>query len=199
MKTIEYFMVPSSPWTYLGHERLRQIADKHGASIIIKPFDLGRVFPLSGGLPLPKRAPQRQSYRFEELKRWRDETGVPLNIEPKFFPPPVADALRMLVAAKISHGDDQAFALAGAFMKAVWAEEKNIGDTATLVTLADDLGMEGSELLSQSASVQADLDRLTEEAIEAQVFGSPWYRIDGENFWGQDRLHFVDKALAAKA
>ncbi len=72
MKSVDYYMIPSSPWTYLGHDRLAQIAKSHGASIVMKPFDLGRIFPLSGGLPLPKRAPQRQTYRLAELARWRD-------------------------------------------------------------------------------------------------------------------------------
>lgn len=195
MKQIDYFMVPSSPWTYLGHERLGQIAARHGASINLKPFDLGRVFPLSGGLPLPKRAPQRQKYRFEELARWRDEVKLPLTLEPAFFPVPVEDAMRVIVAAQISHGPDQAFTLAGAIMKAVWADERNIGDPKTLAMLADEQGMDGQELLAQSASVQADIEHNTEEAIDSNVFGSPWYRIDGHNFWGQDRLDFVDKAL----
>lgn len=199
MKQIDYFMVPTSPWTYLGHDKLGQIAERHGARINLMPFDLGRVFPLSGGLPLPKRAPQRQSYRMEELARWRDATGLTLTLEPKFFPAPIDEAMRMIIAAQISHGPAQAFTLAGAIMKACWAEEKNIADTATLIALADEQGMEGAELIEQSASAQADIDRNTDQAIAANVFGSPWYRVDGQNFWGQDRLEFVDKALAASA
>ncbi|MFK7963088.1 MAG: 2-hydroxychromene-2-carboxylate isomerase [Burkholderiaceae bacterium] len=196
MKTIEYFMIPSSPWTYLGHARLQDIAARHGASIEMKPFDLGKVFPLSGGLPLPKRAPQRQRYRLEELKRWRDALNVPMVIEPAFFPVAADDALRVIIAAQISHGADRAFALAGAIMKACWANQENIADVATLTALADEQGMEGKELIEQSASVQADLDRNTQEAIDTHVFGSPWYRVGEHNFWGQDRLEFVSKALS---
>jgi len=196
MKQIEYFMIPSSPWTYLGHGRLQEIANRHGASIEMKPFDLGKVFPLSGGLPLPKRAPQRQSYRLEELKRWRDALNVPMVIEPTFFPVAADDALRVIIAAQISHGADRAFALAGAIMKACWANQQNIADLTTLTMLADEQGMEGKELIEQSSSVQADLDRNTQEAIDTHVFGSPWYRVNGENFWGQDRLEFVSKALS---
>ncbi len=196
MTSIDYFMVPSSPWTYLGHERLGQIAARHNASINLKPFDLNRVFPLSGGLPLPKRAPQRQRYRFEELTRWREALELPLNLEPTFFPVAIDQAMRVIVAAQISHGPEQAFALAGAMLRAVWAEQRNIADPDTLSLLADELGMEGPELLAQAESVQADVDHNTEEAIESHVFGSPWYRLGSQNFWGQDRLDFLDKALA---
>jgi len=196
MKKVEYFMIPSSPWTYLGHARLHDIATRHGASIEMKPFDLGKVFPLSGGLPLPKRAPQRQRYRLEELKRWRDALDVPMVLEPEFFPVAADDALRVLIAAQKTHGADRAFTLAGTIMKACWANEQNISDLATLAMLADKQGMDGKALIEQSASMQADLDRNTQEAIDAHVFGSPWFRINGESFWGQDRLDFVDKALS---
>lgn len=197
MKEIDYYMVPSSPWTYLGHDRLAAIAAKHGARIIMKPFDLGRVFPLSGGVPLPKRAPQRQSYRLAELARWRDYTGVPLTLQPKHFPAPADLAMRMIVAAQIGHGPDQAFMLAGAIMRGLWAEELDIADPATLAVIANRAGMDAEELLAEGDAVQADIDRNTDEAIETDVFGSPWYRVGTENFWGQDRLEFVDRALAA--
>ncbi len=197
MKEIDYFMVPSSPWTYLGHDRLAAIAARHGARIIMKPFDLGRVFPLSGGLPLGKRAPQRQSYRLAELARWRDHLGVALNVQPRYFPVPADLAMRMIVAAQIGHGADLAFQLAGRIMRACWADEQDINDPATLAALANTDGMDGAELLAEGDAVQADIDRNTDEAIAAQVFGSPWYRVGEQHFWGQDRLDFVDRALSA--
>ncbi len=196
MKEIEYFMIPSSPWTYLGHDRLASIAARHGARINMKPFDLGRVFPLSGGLPLPKRAPQRQAYRLAELARWRDQLGVPLTIQPRHFPVPADLALRMIAAAQIAHGPDQSFRLAGDIMRACWAEEQDIADERTLVALANAAGMDGDELQAAGDAAQPDIDRNTDAAIAAQVFGSPWYRVGNDNFWGQDRLDFVDRALA---
>src|SRR5213593_4894681 len=83
-KVIDYFFTPVSPFSYLGHERFVAVAKKHGAEIRVKPIDLGRVFPVSGGLPLKQRAPQRQAYRLLELKRWREFLGLPLNVQPKF-------------------------------------------------------------------------------------------------------------------
>ena len=83
---IDYYASLNSPWTHLGAARIEALAAKYGVSMRIFPVDFGTIFPASGGLPLPKRAPQRQAYRMMELRRWRDFLGVPINIEPKFFP-----------------------------------------------------------------------------------------------------------------
>ena len=86
MKIVDCYMSPGSPWTYLGHARFADIARRHGAQINVKPVDFGVIFPQSGGLPLPKRAPQRQAYRLMELRRWKEHLGIALVIQPKFFP-----------------------------------------------------------------------------------------------------------------
>ena len=84
---IDYYFTPQSPWTYLGHQRFADMARAAGASIKVLPVDLGgKVFPVSGGLPLAKRAPQRQAYRLVELKRFSEHLGLPLNLHPKYFP-----------------------------------------------------------------------------------------------------------------
>ena len=83
---IDYYFATVSPWMYLGHERFVALARQHGATIAVKPMNLGEVFPVSGGLPLSKRSPQRQAYRLVELKRWSEYLSVPLNLHPKFFP-----------------------------------------------------------------------------------------------------------------
>ena len=100
MKTIRYYMAPQSPWTWLGHDRLIAIAKRHGAEIDLRPADLNRVFPVSGGLPLAKRAPQRQAYRLVELARWSKFLGVPLNLHPKFFPVAAHEAPRLRFPAR---------------------------------------------------------------------------------------------------
>src|SRR5258706_15970433 len=93
-----------------------------------KPVDYGVIFPQSGGLPLAKRAPQRQAYRLQELPRWRDFLGVPLNIHPKFFPADSTQAACLICAVP----EDKRLALAGDFLRAVWAEEKDIADAGTV-------------------------------------------------------------------
>jgi 2-hydroxychromene-2-carboxylate isomerase len=197
-KTVQYFFAPQSPFAYLGHERFVEIAKKHGAQVQVKPFDLGKVFTVSGGLPLPKRSPQRQAYRLKELERWSAHLQRPMNLQPAFFPVAGDPAAKLIIAAQLTNGSDCALALTGAVMRAVWAEEKNIADPDVLTALTDTNGMDGKALLksSETASVQTDYDRFTEEAIAANVFGAPWFIIDGEGYWGQDRLDFVDRALA---
>ena len=196
-KTVTYFLAPQSPWTYLGHERLVTMAKAHHARIDIKPFDLGKVFSVSGGLPLAKRAPQRQAYRLADMARTAAFLNLPLNPQPKFFPVPPEQAAKMIIAARTGLGEDVALTVAGAIMRALWAEEKNIADEAALVQVADLCGLDGRMLLKSSATagVQEQYDKNTDEAIAANVFGAPWYCVDGEAFWGQDRLDFVERAL----
>ncbi|TFV88162.1 2-hydroxychromene-2-carboxylate isomerase [Oxalobacteraceae bacterium OM1] len=199
-KVCEYFLAPQSPWTYLGHERFVALCRKHGVQIELKPMDLGKVFSVSGGLPLPKRPPQRQAYRLVELTRWSDYLGMPLNLHPKFFPVPPDAAAKLIIAVRLAHGTDAALDVTGAIMRAVWAEERNIADADTLAAIASACGHDGKALLksSETASVQAEYDRNTEQAMAANVFGSPWYVYDGEGYWGQDRLDFLERAFATK-
>ena len=196
-KTVTYYLAPQSPWTYLGHARLVALAAASEVRIDIKPFDLGRVFSVSGGLPLAKRAPQRQAYRLAEMARWAKFLDVPLNVQPRFFPVPPEQAAKFIIAARTSLGEEISLALAGAIMRALWAEEKNIADEATLVQVADLCGMDGHMLLKSAATagVQEQYDRNTDDAIAANVFGAPWYVVGDEAFWGQDRLDFVERAL----
>lgn len=198
-KRIEYYFSPMSPWTYLGHHRLGEIASAHGASIGVKPVDYGRIFPVSGGLPLAKRAAQRQKYRLVELERWRKVLNVPLVLQPKYFPYDTALASRVILAAK-TVSEAKAFQLAGAILRGCWAEERNMADESELAAAAKSVGLIGSELLAKAGEpdIQALYDRLTEEAIARDVFGAPTYVYNGELFWGQDRLEFLDKAVGGR-
>lgn len=197
-KTCEYFFTPQSPWAYFGNARLAALAKQYGVQIDVKPCDIGKVFAVSGGLPLAKRPPQRQAYRLIELKRWSEYLQMPLKLHPKFFPVPSDPAAKLIIAARLAHGSDAALGVTGAIMRAVWAEERNIGDADTLAAIASECGHDGKALLksSETASVQEEYDRFTEEAIAANVFGAPWYVYQGEAFWGQDRLEFLERAFA---
>src|SRR5262245_58828064 len=99
LKLVDYYFTPSSPYTYLGHQRFMDLIFSHEAAVHLKPIDLGKVFPISGGLPLAKRPPQRLAYRLQELRRWRDYLGLKLNLEPKFFPVDSTLASLVIVAA----------------------------------------------------------------------------------------------------
>ena len=194
---IRHYFSTMSPFAYLAGDRLERIAAARGAVIDHRPADFAAIFAEVGGLPVHKRHPSRQEYRLQELARWRDHLGVPLVLQPRHFPPPVERAMQLLVGAQHAGGADAGFALAGAMMRAVWAEERDIGDDDTLVALADAAGLDGRALLADAPAHQAEIERNTQQAIDAQVFGSPWYRIGTHDFWGQDRLEFVERALAA--
>ncbi len=194
---IDYFLAPQSPWTYLGHARFAQMAQAAGATVRVRPMDLGQVFPVSGGLPLPKRAPQRQAYRLVELQRFSDWLQLPLNLQPKFFPVAGDAAARLIVAVDQAEGGAAALALAGRLLAAVWAQERNIADAGTLAELLAESGLASGLLeASRSDAVQAAYQQHTEAAIAGGVFGSPSYVVDGQIFWGQDRLDFLQRRLA---
>ena len=194
---VDYYLAPSSPWTYLGHDRFTALAKAAGARVNVLPVDLGRVFPATGGLPLAKRAPQRQAYRLVELKRFSEHLGLPLNLQPAFFPVAADAAARLIIAVGEHDGSDAALALAGALMRAVWAEQRDIADTATLAAKLIECGLPARRLDdAQAPAVQARYDADSQRAIEIGVFGAPSYVVDGEIFWGQDRLDFLQRRLA---
>jgi len=186
---IDYYCSPTSPWTYLGHERFAGVAGRRGAQVAVKPVDYGVIFPQSGGLPLGKRAPQRQAYRLSELARWRDYLGVPLNLQPKFFPADPISASCIICAAPQA----AQMAIAGDFMRAVWAEERNIADIGVLTEIAARHGI--SDAPAAIVRGKATFEANTQEAVARQVFGAPTYVLGGELYWGQDRLDFLERAL----
>ena len=197
-RTVDYYFAPQSPWAYLGHQRLAEIVQRTGAAVRVMPMDLGgKVFPISGGLPLGQRAPQRQAYRLVELQRYSRFLNVPLNLKPKYFPVGGDDAARLIIAADLAHGAAAAMAIAGAILAACWAQERNMADDKVLAELLHEQNLPASLLeQSHSQAVQVRYETYTQGAIDAGVFGAPSYVVDGEIFWGQDRLDFVERALA---
>jgi 2-hydroxychromene-2-carboxylate isomerase len=198
MPTIDYYISLNSPWTYLGSARFAAIAKKHDCTVNVKPAKFAEVFAKTGGLPLVKRAPERRAYRLMDLKRWRDHLGIPINIEPKYFPSDEAPGTRLVLAAKLQGKD--AHRLATEIGKALWELEQSIAEPAALTAAAERAGLD-AEAIRKAGPSDAELDgmhsALTAEAIERGVFGAPSYVLpSGEIFWGQDRLEFLDRALA---
>ncbi|MEO8753509.1 MAG: 2-hydroxychromene-2-carboxylate isomerase [Casimicrobiaceae bacterium] len=196
-KTIDYYFATVSPWAYLGHDRLVALAQQNGAQIAVKPMNLGEVFPVSGGLPLAKRAPQRQAYRLVELERWSQFLGKPMNIRPKFFPVN-GDLAAYFILAAGETGTPQAIALAGAVGRAIWEQERDIADPATMAAIAAECGLDAAKLAARAAEpeIAGRYAALTHEAIDRGVFGAPAYLYQDELFWGQDRLDFLARKLA---
>lgn len=196
--TVDYYLAPQSPFAYLGHARFVRIAAAANAVVNVLPVDLGkRVFPVSGGLPLAQRAPQRQAYRLVELKRYSEWLKLPMNVQPKFFPVDPDAASRLIVVVAEADGSATALQLTGALMRAVWEEERDIADPATLAAVLAEQGLPAARLeASLAPAVQARYEAHTAQAIAAGVFGAPSYVVDGEIFWGQDRLDFIERRLA---
>ena len=194
---IDYYLAPQSPWTYLGHQRFADMARAAGARINVRPVDLGgKVFPVSGGLPLARRAPQRQAYRLVELKRFSAHLGLPLNLHPAYFPVAAGDAERLIIAVDQAEGTDAAMTLTGALLRAVWAEERDISDERELASVLAACQLPPKRLDdARSQAVHARFEADSQRAVDAGVFGAPTYVVDGEMFWGQDRLDFVQRRL----
>jgi carboxymethylenebutenolidase len=163
------------------------------------PVDLGRVFPVSGGLPLAKRAPQRQAYRLVELSRWSEHLGRPIHLQPRYFPVASDDAAKLIIAADMHDGSDAAMRIAGALLRGVWVDEKNIADPATLQAMLQECALPARRLDdSQSQAVHERYEEDSQRAIDSGVFGAPTYVVAGELFWGQDRLDFLERRLATR-
>ena len=205
---LECYYSLSSPWMYLGGPALEDVRRRHRVRLLLKPYDFQAVAPKSGGVPLKTRPEARKTYHASELERWSSYLGIPLNLQPKHYKPNFATkeapadplwnkrAGWMVIAAQ-NRGED-AFALSHALLRALWAEDRDISDPEVRVAVANENGYDGAALLALETApeTQATYDQYTQEALAKGVFGSPTYvTSDGERFWGQDRLLFVDRKL----
>lgn len=194
---IDYYFSLQSPWAYIGHAMFSDLARRHGARVSYKPVVLVDLFADTGGLPLKQRHPVRQRYRMLELQRWRARRGLDFHLQPKHWPFNSRLADGMVIAVAASGADPDAF-LRKAYA-AVWEEERNLADATTLAALADEAGLPGAELVKRAASddIAAIYRQNRQDALDADVFGSPAYVLDGEVFWGQDRIELLDDALSS--
>ncbi|MHA1523170.1 MAG: 2-hydroxychromene-2-carboxylate isomerase [Alphaproteobacteria bacterium] len=196
-RKIDFYFTMISPWVYIGDQVFNNLVAKHGLEVTYKPMGLMSVFGETGGIPPAKRHPSRQAIRWLELQRWRDQRGVELNLKPKFWPFDFSKADRLVVAIIQAGHNPEKFISAGTH--ALWVEERDLADDATLIGLADSAGLPGAQLVKQAANDEIGqlYEGLTRQAIEAGVFGSPTVVLDGEVFWGQDRYDQLDAALAS--
>lgn len=198
MANIDYYFGTISPFAYLAGDRLERIAERHGATITYKPLDILQLFDRTGGIRPANRHPSRMEYRAQELSRWADHLGMSLNIKPAFWPVNMAPSSYAVIAAQETGGGDLGGLVQG-ILRAVWTEDRDISDDGVL---RDILGKHGFDpaLVDKGLFVGAETyGRNLEQAVEAGVFGSPFYvvRDSGQKFWGQDRLDFLDRHLAA--
>ncbi len=194
--SIDYYLTPVSPWAYLGHARFAAIVAESGNTVRVLPADFGAIFAASGGLPLAKRAAQRQRYRLVELKRFSEHLNVPLHPQPAHFPVAADLASKLVVATQLSEGPIAALRLCGLMGRAVWADERNLADPEVLRELLGEVGLTPELVHSAAAEeVAAAYAANTQQALDADVFGAPSYVVGGEVFWGQDRLDLLENRL----
>ena len=196
-RTIAYYFTVVSPWAYIGHDLFTRIARKHGADIDYRPVNLGEVFPQSGGLPLAKRHPLRVAYRTMELKRWREKRGLDFALKPKGWPfdPTLADCAALALVAR---GEDPNAYLSNAF-RGVFETELNFGEAANVAAALNAAGHAADKVIeeAQSTAIREAYAANNAKALETGVFGSPSFVLDGEVFWGQDRIEALDDALTS--
>ena len=191
----DYYFSFQSPWAYIGHNLFQEVARTHGLKVNYKPVVLVDLFSETGGLPLMKRHPVRQRYRLVELQRWRDKRGMKFHLQPANWPFNARLADGVVIAAVEAGLDPEPF-MRRAFA-AVWEDQLKMTDPAVLIKLADESGLPGKQLVERSGSeeISAAYEKNRQDALSADVFGSPVYVLDGEVFWGQDRIELLADAL----
>ncbi len=198
MPHIDYFFATISPFSYLAGLKLEEIARKHGATITYKPLDILALFSRTGGVPPKDRHPNRIAYRAQDLPRQARKAGMKLNFQPVHWPTNPAPSSYAIIAAQNEGGGDIG-QLCHAFMRACWAEEKDVAQDDVVRDVLEkagfDPGLADSGLLAGAETYAANL----EEAVKRGAFGAPFYITDsGEMFWGQDRLEELDMHLAGQ-
>ena len=197
MAQIDYFFATLSPYCYLAGTRLEEVASRHGATITYKPFDIVSAFSRTGGTAPKDRHPSRQEYRAQELTRQAKKLGMPFNLQPAHWPTNGAPAAYAFIAAQNAGGGDLG-KLAHVITRSVWADEKDIAQDdvirACLTEAGFDAGLADSGLLVGAETYAANL----EEAVERGVFGAPFYFVEDQRFWGQDRIDDLDLYLSGK-
>jgi 2-hydroxychromene-2-carboxylate isomerase len=196
-RVIDYYFSVLSDWAYFGGERLDLMARRQGVAINYMPMRLSEIYAGTGGILLQKRSRQRQDYRVVELVRWRDHLGIPITLFPKHYPTDDRLASCVIIAAQKARVDTGA--VANSILKAIWVEDQDISDAATLTRIVDAHGIDGRRLLrmAREGATLRTLERNTREAQARGVFGSPFYIYGREIYWGQDRLDFLERQIAA--
>jgi 2-hydroxychromene-2-carboxylate isomerase len=202
MAKLEYFYSAHSSYSYLGSAELMKIANDANCRIIHKPFDLRVSMEITGPGPISGRTPERKAYFYgRDIERWAEWREVPFMagrytaVRPAHHDNDMTLVNCMLIAGQESGVNvDQ---LADFLLRGHWRDDADLADFATLIKLGHDAGVDSELLLGNAAlpKIQAIYQANTNEAIERSVFGAPTYFVDGDMFFGQDRLMMVERAL----
>ena len=197
MPEIEYYYSVSSVFAYFGSRRLSDMAQRHGARIAHKPIFHSIVVPATDGLRFTEMSPVRKAHFYREVERWSAYLEIPvLSGDPENHYGERDLPSGMIIAAqRLGFDVDELSFVVG---EALWRDDRDIGDREVLRALASSLDMDAEQLLREAMlpEIQAEYERNSTECVDKGVFGSPTYVVNGEPFWGQDRLDFVERALA---
>lgn len=192
---IQFYFDFSSPYGYLGSHLIEAVAARHGRPLAWKPFMLGAVFQRTGGQPLVS-LPLKGDYAKRDMVRGAAFHGVPFSFPPK-FPAKSVTACRGFYWLE-AHDPDKAVPFAKAVYRAFFFEKRDIDQAAVLAEIAASLAIDAEAMGAglRDETVKAKLFAVNAEALEAGVFGSPFFIVEGEPFWGVDRLDQLDRWLA---
>jgi 2-hydroxychromene-2-carboxylate isomerase len=195
-RVIEYFFDVGSPTSYLAWTRLPQIAAGTGATIAWRPMLLGGVFKATGNAS-PVTVPAKGRWMNDDIKRWAERYGVPFRFNPH-FPINTLTLMRGAAGLQLRRSPDFDRYLE-VIERAMWVEQKNLGDPTVLAATLADAGIDGAAFtaLVSDPEVKARLIATTDEAVARGVFGAPTFFVGEAMFFGQDRLDFVREALLA--
>ncbi|MCE9570007.1 MAG: 2-hydroxychromene-2-carboxylate isomerase [Rhodocyclales bacterium] len=192
---VEFWFDFSSPYSYIASERIDELVAKHGRKVKWRPIMLGAAFKASG-LPFLVNVPLKGEYSKRDFDRSARYLGVPYTFPPRF---PVTT----LAAARgyyWLHGQDcnKAREFAHAVFRAYWVNGRDIGELPVVLEIAGTLGIDGDAYIAAIATpeIKERLKRETDAAIAKGMFGAPYFMVDGEPFWGADRLPQIEKWLA---
>lgn len=195
MRVVHYFS-PMSGYAYLGLGALRDLAERRRASLVHKPVDVVALFAAIETIAPAKQSPARLAWRRTDMARWAARRGLPVNLQPRHWPIDATLASCAIIAAQTEGSG--ADALAERLLAAVWARDLDISSADVVADAARECELDAARLLMLAAAPEtlAAYRANTAEAIALGVIGSPTYAVGGEMFFGQDRLDFVEEAMA---
>lgn len=196
MAHIDYFFSAVSPFVYLAGQRLEAVAAQAGATIAYKPLNPAQLFARTGGQALSERHESRKAYRLQELSRQARKQGLPLTLQPAFWPVNPAPSAYAIIAAQAAGGGDLG-ALVYGLARACWAENRDIADDGVIADCLEVAGFDPKLAQHGMLSAAETYGVNLEEAVSRGAFGVPFYILDdGACFWGQDHIEDVALHLA---
>jgi 2-hydroxychromene-2-carboxylate isomerase len=194
---IDFYFDFSSPYSYLASEQIEPLAARHGRSVRFRPILLGVVFKVSGGAPLTEQYGPKAKYSVHDFERSARFAGVRYR-HPSKFPIGAVGASRAVLWLD-QHRPEQATPFVHAVFRAFFQDDRDISDAAVVAAVAQSIGLDGAALMAaaQEPPIKDALRRQVEDAIAAGVFGAPAIFVDGELFWGNDRLPQIERWLAS--